>query len=537
MQDKSFQAASGAAVSGAPGTASAAQPADSSGGETIAAIVTAPGRGGVGIVRLSGPRALAVAQSLFRSARPDFRGFKPYRLHHGRLHDLSGRPLDDVLAAFMPGPGSYTGEDVAEFHCHGSPAVLRAVLDAAVALGARHARPGEYTLRAFLNGRMDLSQAQAVAELVAADSPEGARLALDRLEGLMGRRVRALRELLEASRVEICLAVDFPEDEVECLDPQAFQARLDEVMAGIRALLAAHERARPFREGASAVLAGPVNAGKSSLLNALVGRERALVSERAGTTRDFLEEQVVLDGLPVRLADTAGLRDCPDPVEREGLARGLALAREAALTLLVVDGSRPLDGEVLRRLPGAARQDPESGEEDARAPGDGQVRDLILDPARVLAVVNKADLPPCASAAGDAETAPLAASAPSPASTRDAERDPCARLTREGFECVRVSARTGQGLESLCARLRERILGGGEPVESRGPAPSERERALLSLALEELSALTADLAAGTPPDLLGVRLETACGHLSAITGEIAPDEVLRSVFDGFCIGK
>jgi tRNA modification GTPase len=473
--------------------------------ETIVAVVTPPGRGGVGIVRLSGAAAKAVGERLFRSRNPAFAGLKPYRLHHGMLLDASGCPLDDVLAAFMPGPGSYTGEDVVEFNCHGSPAILRAAVGAALALGARTARPGEFTKRAFLAGRLDLSQAQAVAELVAADTRAGAGLALSRLTGLMARRVGEMRAQLVELRTLICLAVDFPEDEAECLDSEAFLATLGQVGARIGVLMAAHGRARPFREGEAAVLAGPVNAGKSSLLNALVGRERAIVCETPGTTRDFLEEQLDLDGLPVRLVDTAGLRDTTDPVEREGLARCLRLMDECRVVLLVVDGSRDFDPAELAATYGLSPLEP------FRESGGGRGI-LTLDPARVLAVVNKTDLP-------------------------QAGRDPGAVLARAGFTVVHVSARTGKGLEELCRLLRARLLAGGEIGPESGPVPNDRELALLGKAREELTRLSEDLKAGVPPDLLSARLETACTHLDSITGEIAPEAVLNAIFDGFCIGK
>lgn len=457
--------------------------------DTIVAVVTPPGRGGVGIVRVSGPAARELGGRLFLSKKPGFSGLKPYRLHHGILTDAAGRHLDDVLAVFMPGPGSYTGEDVLEFNCHGSPAILRAAVAACLSLGARHARPGEFTKRAFLAGRMDLSQAQAVAELVAADTTASSGLALARLEGLMARRAAELRHALEALRVQVCLAVDFPEDEVECMPPDAFLEAVREVMDSIRTLIDAHGRAAPFREGAMAVLTGPVNAGKSSLLNALVGRERAIVCDVPGTTRDFLEEQLDLDGLPVRLVDTAGLRRTDDPVEREGVARCLELVRQCRAVVLVLDGAARFDRSCLEELLGP----------------------VPLEASRVLAVINKADLPPAADG-------------------------PASLLAEAGIESVSVSARTGQGLDELCARLRRRFLSGGAVPDSE-PVPNDREKALLAEALHELDALAADLEAGLPPDLLGVRLETACASLDGITGAITPQAVLDAIFDGFCIGK
>lgn len=308
--------------------------------DTIAAVATAPGAGAIGVVRLSGPRSRAVLEAVFRPSSSRFTGFVPRTLHHGRIVDSHGADLDDALAVFFPGPHSFTGEDSAEIQGHGGAAVLQAVLEAVLTHGARQAERGEFTRRAFLNGRLDLSQAEAVAELVAAPGVEGVRLASAKLHGLLGRRVSELRERLEYLRRRVCLAVDFPDEEAECLPPAEFLAVTGEVIDGVRALLAGYRRARCWREGALVVLVGRVNAGKSSLMNALLGRPRAIVTERPGTTRDYLEEETALDGLPVRLVDTAGLRaDSDDPIEREGMRRGRELADAAQAVLLVLDGA------------------------------------------------------------------------------------------------------------------------------------------------------------------------------------------------------
>ena len=458
--------------------------------DTIAAIATPPGFGGVGVVRVSGPDSAALAARLFRSARPGFAGFRPSVLHHGTLVDAQGQPLDDVLAVFMPGPASYTGEDAFELHCHGSPAVLETALAACFALGARPAQAGEFTRRAFLAGKLDLTQAQAVAELAASATRRQASLALTRLEGLMGRRVRALRARLEALRQNVCLAVDFPEDEVECLDPEAFAAEVQAVAENVDELTRTHRQAKPFREGLLAVLAGPVNAGKSSLLNALLGRERAIVSHQPGTTRDFLEERLDLAGLPVRLADTAGLRAASDAVERSGVAMSRKLMDEADLILVVADGSLDFPSEGLC----------------------GEQGPLTLDPARTLGVVSKSDLP-------------------------RSVRDPALALAALGVETVAVSARTGQGLAELTGRMRARLLAGRDMPTDDQPAPNAREAALLEEASRALDALLRETRAGLPPDLLGVHLESACQPLSSIIGEITSQEVLDAIFSQFCIGK
>ncbi len=457
--------------------------------DTIAAIATAPGHGGVGIVRLSGPEARDIASALFWPTNPRFTDFEPRRLHHGHIKDQAGAVLDEALAVFMPGPRSYTGQDVAELHCHGGPAILQAVLEAAMALGARPAEPGEFTFRAWKNGRMDLTQAEAVAEAIAAPTRSGLALAQARLSGALGHRVRELRAALEDLRAGVCLAVDFPEEDMECLDPADFGRGVEQVATALREMLAGFERSRCWREGALAVLAGQVNAGKSSLLNALLGRERAIVTAAPGTTRDYLEEAVSLDGLPVRLVDTAGLRESADAAEAAGVSRSRDMIRAADLVLLVVDGGLPAHADDLALCRKAG-------------------------PKRVLAALNKSDLPGHAS-------------------------DPRRRLTQLGMECIDISAKTGAGLATLSERMRERILEATHAVEPQESdlAPNLRQSQAMRQALDELEALARDIRGKLPYDLLGVRLETACAFLSELTGDIAPADVLDSIFSRFCIGK
>ena len=457
--------------------------------ETIAAVATPPGRGGVGVVRLSGPASRLIGQRLFRSGRPDFAGFRPYRLHHGAFHAPDGRLLDDGMIAFMPGPGSYTGEDTVELYCHGSPAVLRAVLQAAYSLGARPAGPGEFTKRAYANGRLDLSQAEAVAELIAARGQVEADLALARLTGAMGDAARELGAALADLAAGICLAVDFPEEEAECLPKSAFAAGVLAVIDRIDALLEAGRRAQPYRRGTTAALFGRVNAGKSSLFNALLGTDRAIVTDLPGTTRDFLEESLDLDGLPVRLTDTAGLRATEDAIENIGKERGLARARRAELGLYVIDGSIPYVRDAEAEAVIAA-----------------------LTPAKVLVVATKVDLPP-------ARPAPLDV------------------LAARGIAGVAVSSRTGFGLTGLVAAMRAMLTRDAGPPEPDAPAPSDREAVALAAARAELTELVADIGGNLPYDILGVRLETAGALLADITGETTPDDVLNAVFDRFCIGK
>ncbi|MEF2145471.1 MAG: tRNA uridine-5-carboxymethylaminomethyl(34) synthesis GTPase MnmE [Desulfovibrionaceae bacterium] len=458
--------------------------------ETIVAQATPPGAGGVAVLRLSGPAALHIGRSLFRSADKHFQDFQPRMLHFGRIEDQGGRILDEVLAVFMPGPHSYTGEDVLEIHCHGGNAAPAAILSVLLKAGARLAHRGEFTQRAFLNGRMDLTQAEAVAELIAAPTKAALHLAQAKLAGGLGRRVDSLRQRLDMLRAQLCLAVDFPEEDVECLPLEELAQGAEQALAEVTALLTAMERAKAWREGVMAVLAGRVNAGKSSLLNALLGRERAIVTDLPGTTRDYLEEQVDLNGLRVRLVDTAGLRElggAGDAVEAAGMERSRELAQRADLVLFVADGSQPLTASDLEEA-------------------------LQFGAQHTLAVISKADLP----------TALL---------------NPAEALAEQGLEIVRVSAKSGEGLDLLAERIRQRCTQGESEPDPDEAVPNARQAALLAEAVLELQALRDDALSGIPHDLLGVRLEAACNLLASLTGEIAPQDVLNSIFDSFCIGK
>lgn len=475
--------------------------------DTIAAIATAPGAGGVGVIRLSGPQSSAVLQAMFRPWATEFSGYTPWKLYHGRVVDRKLATLDDALAVVMPGPRSFTGEDVVELHCHGGPALLDTVLEEVCSHGVRQAERGEFTRRAFLNGRMDLSQAEAVAELIAAPSKQGVRLAVGKLEGLLGQRMGHLRSELEWHRAQICLAVDFPDDEVEALNRNDFLLGVQHVRQAVDDLLAGVERTRCWREGITVALAGPVNAGKSSLMNALLGRTRAIVTPHAGTTRDYLEESVVLDGLHARLVDTAGLRvdagssaaDVPESaachteasaaapcsIEAEGIRLGQERAAEADVVLLVVDGET------------------------------GQVIETNFSPERTILVWNKAD-----------RAQPDKVMHPAWFHT------PCAAR-------VLVSAKEGSGLENLAKQARSVALAGlgaTEP-EPDALAPNARQARSLRAAQAALADLAVDVDGGLPYELCSVRLEEAAHALGEVVGLDSTDDVLNRIFDTFCIGK
>lgn len=469
--------------------------------DTITAIATPMGQGGIGIIRISGPQSHTILADLFHASSASFRDFRPWTLHHGTIADKD-EALDDVLAVYMPKPRTFTGEDVAEIHCHGGSGVMTAVLEAIMARGARLAERGEFTRRAFLNGRMDLTQAEAVAEMIAAPSREGLRLAKAKLEGMLGQRVTELRQRLDGARVQLSIAVDFPDEEVECLAPQEFLLLIRDVMQGIGTLATSYDRTRCWQDGAMVVLAGQVNAGKSSLMNALLGRKRAIVTDQPGTTRDFIEEPLNLNGLAIRLVDTAGLRETGDIVEQEGVRMSRDLVSQADLVVLVVEAAIVALGNTTSSQT-ATPQLPHAEQELVRhiqENGNG----------RVLVVCNKAEN--------------IQGALPS---------------HFDGIPCLRASAKHGHNMEELASAIRQEILaiaGASEP-EAGELAPNLRQAEALRRALSELTALDADIVAGIPYDLCGVRLESACAALADVTGESTPEAILESIFSSFCIGK
>jgi len=452
--------------------------------DTIAAIATPLGAGGLGVVRVSGPSALAVADAVFQSRQPLSR-VVPRSAVWGHLRD-GDAVIDQALALVFHAPRSYTGEDVVEFSCHGGPAILRAALTACVRRGARVAGPGEFTQRAFLNGKMDLSQAEAVAALIGARSDAQARLALNHLRGGLAGQTRPWREKLLALIAALEANLDFAEDEVPDLPRARLRAEAGVVRSALAAFLDAARDARPWREGLRVALAGRPNVGKSSLFNALLQNDRAIVTPLPGTTRDTLEESVVWDGLPVVLTDTAGLRRADDPAEREGLDRARRAADTADRVLWVVD----------------AGAEPNADDRDAFRPRtDGGV----------LLVLNKCDRP-----------APV-----------DAEARWQKFLGVPSAPTVRVSAVTGAGLDTLRRVVVDGLAGGNEP-DATAAGLNARQRQLLAEAEAALSRAVTDEG---PDEAIAPELRSALERLNEITGDGVPDEVIHAVFSAFCIGK
>jgi len=441
--------------------------------DTIAAIATPPGAGGVGIVRVSGPYAGTIADRVLRTRPP------AGVVRHSTFDDRDGRPLDKGLAVFFAAPRSFTGEDVLELHAHGSPVILDLLLRRVCELGARPARPGEFSERAFLNGKLDLVQAEAVADLIAAASETAARAALRSLDGEFSSRVRAIFDALVRLRAWLEAALDFPEEEIDFLSAPQLVAQLHAVRAQSAQLLASARQGVILRDGLHVVILGRPNSGKSSLLNALARSDRAIVTPVPGTTRDVLRESVVIDGIALTLVDTAGLRESGDIIEQEGMRRARAELARADVALLVTDS--------------------------AHADADAALFDHAPAGAARLVVHNKIDL--------SAETA---------------------RIERRGAETrIHLSAQRGDGLALLRTELARRA--GGEAGTGAFSARTRHVRALEHCA-RGLDAAAAQLAERAG-ELAAEELRLAQQALGEITGEFRSDDLLGAIFSTFCIGK
>ena len=456
--------------------------------DTIAAIATPMGRGGIGIVRISGPAAHQILERVF-IPRGGAEAMEPRRLAYGEVYDQEHQvALDQAMAVFMPAPHSFTTEDVVELQCHGGPQVMHAVLDLTLREGARLATPGEFTLRAFLNGRIDLAQAEAVCDLIEAKTPRAASLAARQLAGVLSKQVLGIEEGLLHVLSLITVAVDFPEDAdapsngelIQLLDQQ--RLRIDELLHGA-------ELGLSCREGVRTALLGSVNAGKSKLMNALLQRDRAIVTSVPGTTRDLLEEPLNIGGIPIILCDTAGLRpeEEADEVEKIGIKRSYIALEQAQLLLLVIDASLPLSGSE---------------------------RKLITETKgrRRLAVFNKADI-----ASQDRINAHLAAAG--------------------GVPSIVISAKTGQGMDELRDAIRQQC---GDELDAVAVSPlvnNLRHIEALREAQQHLEAAIAALDEDLPCDMAGIDIENACSALGKITGNSVSDEVLKEIFSRFCLGK
>ena len=457
--------------------------------DTVAAIATAPGAAGLAVVRVSGPAALLLTASVVRSGIP-LAEVTSHTLHHGWAHEPgTDRVLDEVVVAVFRAPASYTREDVVEISCHGGAQPARRVLEALLAAGARLARPGEFTLRAFLNGRLDLAQAEAVADLIHAETEQAHALALGQLAGRLSRRLDGVSERVTDAVAEVEARVDFAEDVGGVEVPPHVRAAIAAVDAELAGLLAGADYARAVREGVRVPIVGRPNVGKSSLFNALVGEPRAIVTAIPGTTRDRVSESIEIAGVRVTLSDTAGLRESDDAVEAIGVARAREAMAESTIAIWVVDGSAPLAAE------------------------DRAIAAAIRD-KRVVVALNKSD---------------------QPQATRPADL----QLLLDGAprRSVVVSATRGDGLERLQAALAE-LLGATGAAGATGECASNRRHVdALTRAREALARADAAAEDAMPGEIVALELREALAAIGEVTGRAVGDDLLERIFSRFCVGK
>ncbi len=448
--------------------------------DTICAIATPPGRGGVGIVRVSGPNSARIGEQITH------RTLKPRYAHYGPFRDASGQVLDEGLALFFPNPHSFTGEDVLELQGHGGPVIMDLLLQTVMAAGARLARPGEFSERAFINDKLDLAQAESIADLIAASSEQAARSAVRSLQGEFSQTVNALAEQCIQLRIYVEAAIDFPEEEIDFLSDGHVATALAELRQSLAETQRSAQRGTLLQEGMTVVIAGRPNAGKSSLLNALSGQDSAIVTEIAGTTRDSLRESIQIDGLPLHIVDTAGLRDTEDTVEKLGIERAWAQIERADMVLLVVDS---VDNTT---------QDAIASEQDLLT--------SLPEGIPVVVVRNKCDL------TGEA-----------------------AGLQQGTPRTVTLSAETGDGMENLRTLLKQTM--GYDSTTEGGFIARRRHLEALNQAAVYVDSAHDQLHGAAAGELVAEDLRLAQQALNEITGEFTSDDLLGRIFSSFCIGK
>lgn len=469
--------------------------------DTIAAIATPPGQGGIGVIRVSGAEAFDLVRPLFISPGEATALPPSHMLTYGRIVEPATREtVDEVLVAFMRAPHTYTRENVVEIQGHGSPLVLQRILRLLLASGARLAEPGEFTLRAFLNGRLDLAQAEAVMDLISARTEVGQRLAMQQLQGRVSAQIKDACHVILGAIARIEASIDFPEDDIPTPRPEELRPLIREAQDKVATLLAGSEQGRLYKQGLRTAIIGRPNVGKSSLLNALLRTERAIVTPVAGTTRDTVEEIANLRGMPLYLIDTAGITPTADPVEQIGVQRSRAAAQTADVVLLVFDGSEPL-----------TEQDRQVSAE-LHELGFGDRSDSAGRQRPVLIAINKADRESRLKLA-DVQT------------------------LWPGVASVFTSMVTGHGLHELEETLADLVLAGHASFDEEVLITSVRHQEALRAAAEHLAASQNSLAQLLPLDFVSIDLDAAYDVLGEITGETAREDLLTRIFSEFCIGK
>lgn len=456
--------------------------------ETIAAITTAPGTAGVGIIRISGPEAAAVADRVFRSKNKKALAERPtYTVTYGHIYGDKEQLIDEALALTMWEPRSFTGENVVELQCHGGSVVLRKILELVLANGARLAEPGEFSKRAFLNGRLDLSQAEAIQELITAKTEKGVQAAARNLVGGISDKVKELRKKVLEITAYLEADIDYPEDDFERLEPEELENRLSVIIEELKKILSSYENGKIIRDGLKTVLAGRPNVGKSSLLNALLQEKRAIVTDIPGTTRDVIQEYYNLGGIPIVLHDTAGLRQTDDEVEKIGVEMTRELIKESDLILYVIDSTS------------------DYGSED-----EAHLKELPVE--KTLVLVNKIDL------------------------LEEHEKWQLPESLKS-YTVVFISAKEGQGLDDLTRIISQMFI---EPQSDKGEEPlltNLRQKEALSQAHNSLQSAVSGIRAGLDADFISIDLRTAWESLGEVTGDTLGDDIIGQIFSQFCLGK
>ena len=456
--------------------------------DTIAAISTPLGEGGIGIVRMSGPRALEIADRIFVSRDGSMPSrYKTYTVHYGHVTRDENRRIDEVILTVMRAPKTYTKEDVVEINCHGGPGALKETLELILASGARIAEPGEFTKRAFLNGRIDLVKAEAVLDIIKARTDSSLRLAMSQLDGALSKDVNAILERLSAILSRVEAAIDFPDEEIEIMKEGDLYNMLGDVKSGLERLLATADHGIVLREGVLATICGKPNVGKSSLMNLLLRRDRVIVTPIPGTTRDAVEEMINLRGFPLRLVDTAGIHRTKDPLNLEGIARSRGYLEKADVALFVLDGSSPIEG------------------------ADLAIAELVKG-KKVLAVINKSDLP-----------------------QKIDERDVKNILDTEFI--VNVSVLERRKIDLLEEAMLKMLAFGGVVQNEGAMVANMRHKVLLEGCLRHVLGSMGSIDGNVPVEFIAQDLKEAIYQLGLITGRSVSDDILDRIFSEFCVGK
>jgi len=454
--------------------------------DTIAAISTPPGEGGVGMVRISGDKAFAIAEKVFRPARPGDWRREGFKLHYGHAVDrVTGEVIDEVLLAVMKAPHTYTREDVVEINCHGGSVPLRAALKAVLDAGARLAAPGEFTKRAFLNGRIDLTQAESVIDVIRSKTEASLKVALSQLGGGLSLKINSLQDKILGMLAQLEASIDFPEDDVDEKSLRELKETAGEIIMGLDQLIEAAGRGRIYREGIMTVITGRPNVGKSSLLNALLGRERAIVTDIPGTTRDIIEETINIRGIPLVLADTAGLRETGDIVEIIGVEKTRQILAGAGLILFMIDAGQGVTGEDCEII-------------------------KTVDREKTILIINKIDV----------------------------EESPELPPEEEwNIPRVEISALKGEGIENLESKIEQMVTGGRTGSPDSIVVSNIRHESALVKTRGNLAEFMARADERVPPDLLSIDIRGAWETLGEITGSTVTEDLLDRIFNDFCIGK